>query len=67
MVPKDTVITTALRLVNHSGQGIVVIQQAISLALVTGLVKTFGLDQGVAQNLHLKIEGGNTNEMFIIL
>lgn len=67
MAPKDTAITTALRLVNHSGQGIAAIQQAISLALVTGLVKTFGLDQGVAQNLHLKIEGVNTNEMFIIL
>jgi hypothetical protein len=67
MVPKDTAITTALRLVNHSEQDIVVIQQAISLALVIGLVKTFGLDPGVAQNLHLKIEGGNTNEMFIIL
>jgi len=67
MAPKDTVIIIALRLVNHSEQGIVVIQQAISLAPVIGLVKTFGLDQGVAQNLHLKIEGVNTNEMFIIL
>ena len=67
MAPKDTAIIIALRLVNHSGQGIVVIQQAISLALVTGLVKTFGLDLEVAQNLHLKIEGVNTNEMFIIL
>lgn len=67
MAPKDTAITTALRLVNHSGQGIAAIQQAISLALVIGLVKTFGLDPGVARRHHQAIGKESTNEMFIIL
>ena len=67
MAPKDTAITTALRLVNHSGRGIVVIQQAISLALVIGLVKTFGLDLEVVRRHHQATEKASTNEMFIIL
>jgi hypothetical protein len=67
MAPKGTAIIIALLLVSHSGQGIAVIRPLISLALVIGLVKTFGLDLEVARSLHLKIEGGNTNEMFIIL
>ena len=67
MAPKDTVIIIALRLVNHSEQGIVVIQQAISLALVIGLVKTFGLDQGVARKHRQATEKASTNEVFLLL
>jgi anaerobic selenocysteine-containing dehydrogenase len=67
MAPKDTAITTALQLVNHSGRGIVVIQQAISLALVTGLVKTFGLDLEAVRKHHQATEKASTNEVFLLL
>ena len=67
MAPKDTAIIIALQLVNHSGQDIVVIRQAISLALVTGLVKTFGLDLEVVRKHHQATEKASTNEVFLLL
>lgn len=67
MAPKDTAIIIALRLVNHSGQGIAAIRPLTSLALVTGPVKTSGLDPGVARKHHQAIEKVSTNELFLLL
>ena len=67
MGPKDTAIIIALRLVNHSGQGIAAIRLPISLAPVIGPVKTFGLDLEVARKRHQATEKASTNELFLLL
>lgn len=67
MAPKDTVIIIALLPVNHSGQGIAAIRPLTSLALVTGPVKTFGLDLEVARKRHQATEKASTNELFLLL